>query len=116
MDQQIENQKGKINFLLQLILENPDLRVIPMVESSIVDDDTFAWWSASWGGASVDEVFDEDDRFYIRSIDEEELINDAIETSGYDLLRTHGENEAWGKEQVNAHDWEKVIIVYIRTA
>lgn len=116
MEHQIESQKGKINFLLQLILENPDLRVVPVVDTQIVADDGYAWWSASWGGASVDEIFEEDESFYIRSIDEEELINDAIENSAYNLLRTDEENEAWGKGVVNAYEWEKVIIVYIRTA
>lgn len=115
MNKQIEVQQNNLKTLLQLAAENPDLRIVPLVESDIVADDAFAWWSSRWGDASIEEIWNDDERLYIRSDDEEELINEAIENSGYDLLRSDEENEVWGKGVVDAYDWEKIIAVRIRT-
>lgn len=116
--QHIEKQQERFQKLLQLIKENPNLRIVPMVESEIVADDYYAYWIGNWGEAKIDEIYcsGDNERIYIRSEDEESLIDEvfnrieAIETNKYlsdDELYKKAEKE------VESYNWEKVIVVYI---
>ena len=40
---------SKAENLLQLIKENPDLPIVPMVDQEIVADDCCTWWIGKWG-------------------------------------------------------------------
>lgn len=103
-----------INQLIDLSKQHPELKIVPIVETEVVTDDNFyTWWASSFGDSYVDDIYFANDRYYIRSDDEEELMNDAIDNSGYDLLRTDEENEVWAKGVVNSYEWEKVILVRI---
>jgi len=44
-----------LNDLLQLIKENPDLPVIPMVDSDVVAGDEYGYWIGSIGKCEVRE-------------------------------------------------------------
>ncbi|MGL6017020.1 MAG: hypothetical protein ACRCZU_13255 [Selenomonadaceae bacterium] len=57
MSQKLDKQKENVNSLLKLIAENPELRIVPMVDSEIVADDNHSRWSGSWGISSVDEMW-----------------------------------------------------------
>ena len=114
---QIEKQRERVQKLLQLIEENPDLRILPMVNTDIVCDDCYAYWSGNWGEAEIDEVYmpSGKDRIYFRSTDEEELIDEV-----YDVLETNNEenlsdDELYekAKKKVEGYGWEKVIVVRI---
>ena len=48
-----EKQKERLEELFRLIKENPDLPILPMVDSEIVAACGYATWTGSWGRADV---------------------------------------------------------------
>lgn len=46
-------QKERVQELLKLIEENPELPILPLVEGDVVTDDTTSLWMAYWGRAEV---------------------------------------------------------------
>ena len=111
----IELQQDNINNLLKLIQENPDLEIIPMVDSEIVVNDDYCYWSGSWGNARVDEYWADDERIYFRSEDEEDLIESQLDDifGTYDDFKTNEELEEIAKENISNYNWKKVIVVKI---
>lgn len=109
----VEKQKEKVNELLELIKENPDLRIMPMVDTEVVASDDWAWWMASWGSASIEEVYSPDDRCYIRSKDEDELVEQLVWNE--EFINGLSEEQAIKKaeNEVKKYAWEKVIAVQI---
>ena len=110
----IEKQQEKIANLLKLIEENPDLEIIPMVDSEIVCGDEYSNWLGSWGNARIDEYWNSDERIYFRFYDEEELIDNVI-CDEIDENIDDDEAERLAEEIVNSYDWVKAIIVRIET-
>lgn len=51
-----EKEKNNREELFKLMQENPDLPIVPMVDSYVVADDG-GYWLGSWGGSYVDEYF-----------------------------------------------------------
>lgn len=51
-----EKERKNREELFKLMQKNPDLPVVPMVDSEIVADDC-GYWLGSWGSAEVDEYF-----------------------------------------------------------
>lgn len=116
---QIKKQQSNIEKLLELIKENPDLEIMPMVDYEVCCGDDFARWLGSWGTAMVDEFYTPDfdeERIYFKSRDEDTLgekIHDRLETENpYMAPEVLSEltDEALSKIQ-----WEKVIVVNINT-
>ncbi|GAA0491169.1 hypothetical protein GCM10008986_16550 [Salinibacillus aidingensis] len=110
----IEKRKSNIDELLELIRENPDLEIVPMVDTDIIGSDDFAWWVASWGSASIEEIYNHDERCYVRSKDEDEvgeLIFDRLE------MNNPSWSDSYLQEQTDKElaevEWEKVIAVRI---
>jgi hypothetical protein len=99
--------------LLKLIEENPDLRIAPMVDSEIVADDGYAWWLGSFGKARVDEIFAMDERLYIRSEDEDTLIERRCDDMADEPNITDEEAMEKAKVEVSNYAWERVITVKI---
>jgi len=108
----ITKQKEHVSELLNLVGANPDLRIVPMVDTEIVADDGFQWWVASFGKARVEEIYSNDERLYIRSEDEETLIDDLCCDDDTDGLSDE-EIEELAKQKVASYKWEKVIAVRI---
>lgn len=114
----IKIQQEHFQKLLQLVKENPDLKIVPMVATEVVADDCYAYWIANWGEARVDEIYcpKNDERVYIRSKDEEKLIdkvfNELEVIEEYKNL-TAEELYEKAKQEVNNYNWEKVIVIYI---
>ena len=99
--------------MLKLIENNPDLEILPMVNSEVVAGDGYACWCGSFGTSEIDYVWADSDRVYFRSHDEDEMIDDLME----DLDGTQFPNlEALEKEatkRIDEYQWQKVIVVYI---
>lgn len=75
----LEKQKERLEELFRLIKENPDLPILPMVDSEIVADDVCARWTASWGSAYVGEYIIGSERVWFKDEDEaEDILNDCI--------------------------------------
>lgn len=109
----VEKQKEKISELLELIKENPDLRIVPMVDTEVVASDDYGWWIAEWGKASVEEIYCDDERIYIRSNDEDTLIENLVWND--EFINGLSEEEAIKKaeNEVKNYEWEKVVAVKI---
>lgn len=104
---------NNIEKLMQLAKENPDLQIIPMVDSDVVPDDTCSSWMGSFGDCEIGAYFiDDDGNVYF---DEDKLIDG--------IILEHCEEEDWidlsDKEQelkakeIAASFMTKAIIVNI---
>lgn len=107
----MKRQAENIKTALTLIEQNPSLRIVPMVDSEVVADDGFGWWVAEWGKASIEEIWSDNERVYIRSVDEDTLVENPLDDDSEDV---NGDIE-WekAKKTVSEYEWEKVIAVKI---
>lgn len=110
---------NNIKQLLKLIEDNPNLQIVPMVDSEVVADDCYCYWKGTWGHASIEEIYIGKERVHIKSLDDEEdVLNDMDNCQyGYDY---YGRDiyELSDEEWNNLYEslpWEKVIVVYIST-
>ena len=101
-------------FLL-LVLENPELPVVPMVSSECVGgDDQFAYWLSKVGRSeirefAIDEWYHDGAIVYRDDANAEEELIEAIAETKYD-----GSDEDYEKAKVEAAGlWTKAIVVYI---
>lgn len=115
MKKEMQIQQENVNELLKLTKENPELRIVPMVDSEIVADDGFGWWVGSFGKAEVNEIFSKGERLYIRSDDEDGLIDELYDNELADEPITDEEALEKAKGIVASYEWEKVITVKINT-
>ena len=98
-----------INDLLQLIKDNPDLPILPMVNYEIVSDDCCSYWVASWGTASVTEYVASEERIWFKDEDD---MDDVLERFiDYDELVSLTDEQI--KERYSALPWVRCIAVYI---
>jgi hypothetical protein len=112
----IEQQQENIKNLLQLIKENPELEIKPMVDSDVIADDCYSYWSGSWGESKLDEYWVSDERIYFKENDFEDLVQEFIDTNYNDYPNFSDEElEKIAEEKVNNYEWKKVILVYIET-
>ena len=110
----LEKQKENVNVLLQLIKENPELPIVPMVATECVFDDSHGYWMAEWSKAKIDKYCVNDDRIYSYNEEFDELVDDWIDENfeSYERL-TDDELRALAENKINNYDWEEAIIVYI---
>lgn len=100
---------ANIEKLTELVKDNPDLRVVYMVDSDVVQDDFHGYWLGRNTSINVDSILDDDlrERVWIRSIDDD-----------YDIYESFLEDEDCTnehiKEEVDKLPWKKVIVVWIR--
>lgn len=64
---------ANIKRFVELVRENPDLRVIYMVDSDVVQDDFQGYWLSRPTSINVDSILNDDlhERILIRSIDDD---------------------------------------------
>lgn len=70
----MNKQKENLDKLFQLIKENPELPIVPMVYSEIVADVCFAFWVGNWGKVEIDKYLITDEHVYLYSLDNEYII------------------------------------------
>jgi hypothetical protein len=97
--------------LLDLVKENPDLPIVPMVYSEIVADDGYSYWTASFGECKVTKIYYSDERVYFED-DTEDLVSEYMDCN-YDSHLSDEELEKEAEQAVAEYDWKKVIVVYI---
>lgn len=110
----IEKQQTNVEELLHLIKENPSLRIMPMVETEVVASDDFGWWMAEWGKASIEEAYLDDERVYIRSLDEDTLLERVADHLRWIENISDEESFQKAETEINNYKWEKVIAVKIK--
>ena len=104
-----------MNELFELIKENPDLPIVPMVDAEIVGDDS-GWWLGEWGKAEVTEYYKGEERIHFKDDDEEDVLSDlygckyGCDWQGRDIYDLS--DEEWDK-LYQSIPWEKCIVVWI---
>lgn len=97
--------------LIQLIKENPELKVVPMVDSEVVAED-YGYWLGNFGFCEVGEYTCYNDRFYDdKDSFIEDYYNDTYDDGRYDSLTDEEIDKLIAEE--TADWWTKAIIVYI---
>ena len=103
---------------LELIKENPELPIVPMVDSEVVADDCYSWWLAAWGRSEVTEYYLGRDAVHFKDDDEEDVLSDMVGCNydctpdGRDI--TEISDEEWDA-LYKSIPWVKCIAVYITT-
>jgi hypothetical protein len=110
----LAKQKENVNTLLQLIKENPDLEIIPMVATDCIFDDSWGYWMAEWSKAKVTKYWCSDERVYQYDEDFDSLVEDWIDEN-FEKYAGLSENELeiLAETKVSAYEWTDAIIVYI---
>lgn len=112
MKKAIDYQKEKITELLELIEENPDLPIVPMVDGEIVGDDSCARWMGSWGGCHIGEYLMGEDHMHYRDNEDNGEIEAVLsEEYGYDAFA--GMDDETAKRAYMEMPWIRAIIVAI---
>jgi hypothetical protein len=114
LSKDIEKQQENIRTLLVLVHENPDLRIIPMVDTECVVDDCCAWWVSSWGKATIEEIYFnyKQEKVYIKAQDYDSLVDEEYDK----FFGANIDDETamkLAREKVDAYSWENVIAVTI---
>lgn len=118
MKTEIELQKENLNTLLNLMKENPTLRVTPMVDTEVVCSDDFRCWLGRFGKVDIDYMWCDEEEIYFKSTSTDDLIEKRIEILGCnEVLKDLSEEELTkiAEKEVEELDWEKVITVNITT-
>lgn len=106
--------KENVNTLSQLIKENPELPILPLVATEAVRDDSFSYWMAKWGGAKIDKYWCDDERVYLYNEDFETLVDEWIDANYEDYPNfTDEELQKKAENVINSYEWVEAIIVYI---
>jgi len=109
-------KKQNVNHLFELIKDNPDLPIAPLVATECVHDDSYGYWLNKWGSAEIDEYYVEDGRFYL-SDEFEELVDEWIQDNFEEYPNlSEAQLEDLAKEEVKNYKWVKAIIVNIEPA
>lgn len=103
--------------IIKLIEENPDLPIVPMVNSEVVADDG-GYWKGKWGRCEVTEYYNGREYIHFKDDDEEDVLNDLVGCKyGYDPLGRDIydlSDDEWDKLYKSV-PWVKCIVVYITT-
>lgn len=107
-----ENKQENMEELFKLIAKNPDLPVVPMVDSEIVINDGFARWRGTWGSSYIDEILLGQEEVYFREDDDpwevDRVLEKELDRETYRNLYEHEFGPAYA-----ALPWIKAIIVNI---
>lgn len=96
--------------LLELIKDNPELPIVPIVDGEIVGDDC-DYWLGAWGNVQIDEYLMTDDQVVLRSDDDVFYVLEWwLPTDEYEALP---ETESECRPLYNALPWTRAILVYI---
>lgn len=104
--------------IIRLIEENPELPIVPMVDTEVVGDDSYGWWLGKWGNAEITEYYLGREGIHFRDDDEEDVLNDLVgckyscDPQGRDIYDLS--DEEWD-ELYQSVPWTKCIAVNITT-
>jgi len=102
----------KVRRLLELIKENPDLPIVPMVDADIVSGDDFGMWMGAWGNARVDSyIIDMRDMVRFKSDDDVfDVLERCLSQEEFEALP---EADSECRPAYDALPWKEAIIVDI---
>ena len=108
-----ERERKNREELFKLMQENPELPVVAMVDSEIVQDDGYYRWVGAWGRSTIEEYFIGEERIHFREADDFDEVEETL-TDGqvcYDDFEAMSDEEAVGA--YNSLPWIKAIVVNI---
>ena len=109
---------SKIEELLKLMQENPDLPIIPMVGTEIVADDSCSYWIGSWGRCELTEYYIGREHVHFKDDDFEDVLTDMV---GCKYGETKDRKDIWDLSHEEWYElfaslpWVKAIVVYIES-
>lgn len=116
MKQISETEKQNREKLFRLMQENPDLPVIPFVDTDVVAGDEFGSWMGSWGAARVDEfVFPPADYEPVIFKSDDDVFDTLEKCLPEEKFAVLPETEEECRLIYNSLPWTKAIIVFIDT-
>lgn len=101
----LKKQSENVKKLLDLIIKNPELKIMPMVNNEICQDDDYRYWMGNWGNAVIDYYWLGNDKINFKD-DKEDLIEIVLDENP-ELTEEDAENI------VDNYNWVKCIVVYI---
>lgn len=108
-----EKEKKNRDELFRLMQENPDLPVVPMVDSDIVANGGYNRWVGSWGRSYIDEYVEGEEYIHFREEDDWGEIEWALTDGFMDYETFEGLSDEEAKSEYAALPWIKAIIVNI---
>lgn len=112
MKKAIDYQKEKVTELLELIKGNPNLPIVPMVDSEVIGDDSSDRWMGSWGGCRIAEYIIREEQIYYRDDEDWGKIESLLsEDYGCDVFAEMDDETA--KRVYMEMPWIRAIIVAI---
>lgn len=110
----LERQQENIKQLLKLIKENPELEILPMIDSECVPCDDYAYWAGRWGAAEVDHYIHFGERIFFKENDFDKLVDEYMENEWEHYPNsTDDELEDIAIDVVNNYAWVKAVVVKI---
>ena len=110
MKTEMEIQNENLIGLLNLIAENPELPIVPLVNYEVVAGDEALYWLASWGKAEIDSYCMHDEKICCLSDDRNDLFELFFELP--DGMSVSQEEE-FIERSVSSLPWIKAIFVKI---
>jgi hypothetical protein len=107
-------QNENVKNLLQLIAENPELEILPLVNTDATCAD-YNCSVAKWGEAFVDEYYVVEECVYLRDKNWDELVEDEVDKicDQYDKTVPYEELEKIATANAEKYEWKKAIFVWI---
>ena len=102
----------KVNDFIKIATEFKELRVVPIVNSEICESDEYSYYSSRITDAKLDYIYENNDRFYLKSNDDEELIEEIYNNIWVED-RTSEELYEIARNKMENLEWELVIILRI---
>lgn len=97
--------------LFKLMQENPELPIVPMVDSEIVADDGYNRWRGAWGSSYIGEYLIGDEIIYFREDDDPSEVDRVLEEKYSDYNENLTDEEA--AKAYAELPWIKAIVVNI---
>lgn len=109
-----EKQKENLNHLFELIKENPDLPIVPMVDHDVLGEYENMYYIGKWSRSFIEDYIITDEKVIFKSMDDDfDIAFDYIKKSNIEYEKIENMNEDELKRFVDSLPWIKAIIVYI---
>lgn len=108
-------EKGRKNReeLFKLAQKNPELPIVPMVDSDIVADDGYSRWLGCWGSSYIGFYLVGEERIHFREDDDFEEIEKALTDGAINCEDFEAMTDAEAEAAYASLPWIKAIIVNI---
>ena len=100
--------KNNFQKFLELVRENPDLEVIPIVCDDVVADDGYDFWYGDWGNCQIGESIRTKDGVFTREDYYWEVLRGVYGAEAVAFMDDEDEQRLY--EDLS---WQKSILVYI---